>query len=119
MKLIIEGRHSDLLVGDKNGTHIPLIVPKTDDGWKVGTAIDSKDVAFGSNNDAIVSITQYKDTGEYYIAIYMVKDEVPQITDTLDTQFVSYGRGYYAYIPEYNEKYHLLVNGKEIQWSEN
>ncbi len=124
---VIEGENSDFVVGVRNGTRTYLIVPKTENGWKLAAGKDTRKIARSFSEGISVYVYQYKDTQDYFITILDTNGGSSRILDDNHTAFYALAETndalgktyvtYYAYIPGWTSQYRLTVNGVEIQWN--
>lgn len=126
VKLVVDGRNSDFVVGEKNGTREFLIIPKVNNEWKVGVGADVKLVTSGSVKTVFYRVYRAKKTGDFFITIMMEninQSEQISISDIYDSKFTSIesdstlGKKYinfYAYILDFDGEYWIKVNGEEI-----
>lgn len=125
VKLIVNGEETDFIVGFKDDTEIYAIVPKSDDGWKLGTGLDTKRIAQTTVDGILVCVYQYKNLDDYYITVFDTNGGSSEITDNHSTRFQFLDEAnrvlnktfytYYAYIHDYDDQYVLSVNGKTIE----
>ena len=125
-QLIIEGRDSDYIIGSEGDdfTTVTMIVPKTDDGWKMGTGTELKTIYRGFDKNVIFNLYQYKNTNDFYMMIYDLDGVEIEIKDACNSTFYELQEGsaetlssltYYAFIPNYDENYWISVNGEQIE----
>ena len=125
VKLIVDGKKTDFVVGAKGDTDIYAIIPKANSGWKIGMGLDTKRIIQTISDGITIYVYQYKNTNDYYITIFDTKGGSLDITDNRNSKFKyldksnsSLGRmfyTYYAYINEFNDQYALTINGKLIK----
>lgn len=125
-ELVIEGENSDFVVGAKNTTSKFLIVPKTENGWKIGIGLNAKKIIQKISNKNIIYVYQYKNTNDYFLTVFNAKGEKITILDDYGTKFYPLERKteniektyitYYGYISDFNPEYNLMVNGDKIIW---
>lgn len=125
VKLIVNGEKTDLIVGEKGDADVYEIVPKSNNGWKLGMGFDTKRVIQTISDGITIYVYQYRNTNDYYITIFDTNEGSLDITDnhnsdfkyleksnsTLDKTFYTY----YAYIGSFDDKYALTMNGKLIK----
>lgn len=124
VSLIVDGNNSSFIVGKKDTKYTHLIVPKIKSGWGVGFASEMKQINRVISDDIIISVYEYKKTGDIYISVFDVNGDFCDISDQFGTEFVclktenSLSRDiwvYYGYIPEYSAiDYSLHINGEYI-----
>lgn len=127
IKLVVSGNQSDLVVAEKSNSDTHLIVPKTAEGWKLGIGIETTQVFEKVIDGAGIYLYHHKKTGDYYLVIVDTKGKELEITDSSNSEFLELNRenrvlgkefwSYYAYVPNFNNKYWLRING-EIVWSQ-
>ncbi len=125
-EVVIEGTHSDFVVGVHNDTRTYLIVPKTADGWKLATGKDTRRIVRHISDGIVTYVYQYKDTGDYFITILDTNGSPLELSDDNNTNFYALTEEnalgkefvtYYAYIPDWTTQYHLTINGNQIEWN--
>lgn len=125
--LVVEGNYCDFVVDRKNdSTDSHLIIPKTEDGWKIGVGINTKKIAQKHYNGITAIVYQYKNSSDYFITIIDSTEGESMITDDYNTSFYSLERNinsineplivYYAYIPNFNSNYTVTVRGNQISF---
>lgn len=124
IELIIEGDDCDFVVNSQRDTATYLIIPKTAYGWKVGIGSDTKRIVQKTSDGIIVYVYRYKSTEDYFITIFDTNGGESIISDAYNTKFLSLERynnfleknfvTYYAHIPDFDQQYCVIVNGKEI-----
>ncbi|MBQ8447459.1 MAG: hypothetical protein IJX27_00840 [Clostridia bacterium] len=124
IELIVEGTDCDLVVDCKNDAYTCLIIPKNSNGWKIGTGLNTKRIFQKISNGITVYIYQYKNTNDYFITIFDTSGGELEILDSYNTEFEFLKKNnefigkefttYYAYIPNFNSQYCVVVNGYEI-----
>lgn len=124
VKMVVDGKNSDLVVGGNTSHDTYLIVPKSDDGWKVGVSANTKRIMHTLVDGIVICVYQYANTEDYYITIFNSAGGTIEITDSHDSKFVLGEKfeekldktyvTYYAYIQNFNQQYMININGKEI-----
>ena len=124
IELIVEGSTCDFVVDCKRDADTHLIVPKTTNGWKIGLGSNTKKVAQSYSNGVFACVYQYKNSNDYFITIFDVEGGEVAIWDDYNSMFYSLIEyndsreknlfSYYAYIPDYNSKYNVVVNGNKL-----
>ena len=119
VKLVVSGEITDFVVGAKGDVDEYTILPKCDDGWKLGMGFDTKRIHQTVSDGVVVYVYQYKNTDDYYITILDTSGGPLELTDNrnsnfqclehtneaLDTTFYTY----YGYIHDYDDSYALTV----------
>lgn len=124
VKLIVDGKETDFIIGAKGKTNSYAIIPKTDRGWKMSIGIDTKRVVQTMSDGIIIYVYQYKNSDDYYITIMDTNGGSLIITDNNNSTFYALSETnsalnktfytYYASINGINEQYTLTVNGRTI-----
>lgn len=124
VKLVIEGQNSDLVIGGEDDNNVNLIVPKINESWKLGLGKDTKMIYQKHVDGYSIHVYQYKSTSEYYVSVLNTNGGNFKITDEYDSTFYSVSRysdsldetyyTYYAYIPNFQNQYVLILDGAEI-----
>ena len=124
IELIVEGDACDFVIDRKNDADKYLIVPKTADGWKIGTGLNTKRIVQKISNGIVVYVYQYKNTSDYFITILDTNGGELTISDEYNTKFLPLKRSndslektfvtYYAHITDFNSQYSVMVNDSEI-----
>ena len=123
--LVVEGNDCDFIVDSKdNSTYSHLIIPKNEEGWKIGTGINTKIIAQKHYDGITVVVYQYKNTNDYFITIIDTSGNETIISDDYNTKFYSLEQNvnyleksfvsYYAHITDFNLQYSVTVNGNKI-----
>lgn len=125
VKLIVNGEKTDFIVGSKGDTNVYIIVPKSNDGWKLGMGLDTKRIAKTISDGISVYVYQYKNSDDYYISVLDTSGGPSDVTDNRSSKFQCLEKSnsalnetfytYYAYVNDYNDQYVLTVNGKTIK----
>lgn len=128
VKLVVNGEESDFIVGSNGDTEVYTIVPKSNDGWKLGMGLDTKRVVQITSDGISVCVYRYKNSDDYYITVFDTTGGPFDITDNRSTKFQCLDESnsalnktfytYYAYINDYDNQYVLTVNGKTIKTQE-
>ena len=123
--LIVEGDACDFVIDREGTTFNSLMIPKTENGWKIGLDFDRKIVFHTFTAEIDIMVYQYKKTNDFFIEISGRSGETYVITDSYNTEFQTlryesknYEKPiykYYAYIPGYNSQYSVTVNGIKYQ----
>ena len=124
-KLIVDGEKTNFVVGVKGDVNIYAIIPKSDNGWKLGMSFDTKRVIQKISDGVTIYMYQYKNTDDYYITVLDTNGGLSKISDNLGSEFQYLDKSnstlnktfytYYAYINNFNDQYTLTVNDKTIK----
>ncbi len=127
IELVVEGNNCDFIVDRNKDTDTFLIIPKTENGWKIGTGSNMVRVDQKLTDGISVNIYQYKNSNDYFITILDTNGGESKISDNFNTVFYSLERNtdylgktyvtYYAHIPDFNVNYCLDVNGEQITFN--
>ena len=123
-KLVVEGKDSDLVIGEDDDAHIYLIVPKVANGWKIGMWTNTKLISYEMYNSISVDVYQYKNTNDYFVSILDMNGGYSQITDSFQSEFSALEQPmdvlektyvtYYTNIQDFTDEYWVNVNGEKI-----
>lgn len=121
VKLVVYGQESALVIGEDT-EYVYLVIPKGEEGWKIGRGMDLKFISNQYFDGIVVSIYQYKNTKEFYVEVSDIDGKECKVSDNQNSSFEILETGidgknkyrYYAYIYGLNENYVLKVNDKEI-----
>lgn len=123
-KFVVEGKETDFVIGGKENNYVISIIPKSNNGWKIGLGVYTKKLCHKVYNKTSVDLYQYKDSDEYYIVVTTSKNNA-EIKDNRNTRFYYYseeddmfGRSYCAYINDFNNQYTLTINGEEFDFQD-
>ena len=123
IELIVSGDECDFVIDRNNDTFTHSIIPKTENGWKIGIGTDFKSIAQRISNGIVVYVYQYKNTRDYFITILDTNGGKATVSDGYNTEFFSLERynnslekpfvTYYAHITDLNG-YSVTVNDNVI-----
>jgi len=121
---VVEGTVCDFVVAQKGESSSYLMIPKTENGWKIGLGSEMKRVAQNISGDTTLYVYRYKQTNEYFITVHNAYGKAMKITDCYNSVFYALSNdqgesdkptwSYYAYVPGYNAAYYALVDGNTI-----
>ena len=122
--LVVEGDDCDFVVDRKNDGDTYLMIPKTVEGWKIGTGASTRRVVEKLADGIVIYVYQYKDTADYFITVFDTNGGELTLSDAQNTKFYSLQQTndfleqtyttYYAHIPSINPQYSVTVNGYDI-----
>jgi hypothetical protein len=125
IKHVVNGTNCDLVIGDKDGANRYLIIPKTEDGWKVGIGIDTKRIIQKLCNGIVIYVYQYEKTNDYFITVLDTNGGSVDITDRCNSEFYPLKKSnqtigkefvtYYAHISDFDGEYWISINGTKIE----
>lgn len=124
IELVLDGEISTFVSGKKDDiTSSILIIPKDENGWKVGRGIDINST-YIVYEGITINVYQYKDTCDYYFAVSDVGNVKATVTDNRNSSFIeTYNYlettdgtyySYYTYTSEPDSEYTITVNGTNI-----
>lgn len=119
--LIVSGTNTDLVIAkESSSVHNIEIIPKMDDGWKIGLGINMKIVYYFSDGLSI-TIYQHKKSKDCYIEVATKNDGLIELRDSQNSQFFNldvpedeiYGfpTSFFAFIKEPGSDYCVYLNG--------
>lgn len=121
---IVEGNDCDFIIDRRNDGEEYLIIPKTEDGWKIGIGSDTGIAVQKFSEGISIYVYQYQSTCDYFITILDTNGGESTVVDEYNTEFVSFERNndslgkkfvtYYAHIRNLDSEYSVTVNGNEI-----
>jgi len=124
IELIVEGDDCDFIIDCKDDSETYLIIPKTEDGWKIGIGSNTKRIAQKLSNGVVLYVYKYKNTSDYFITILDTNGGESTVSDEYNTKFFSLERyndslgksfvTYYAHITNFNPRYSVTVNDNKI-----
>lgn len=124
IELVVPGEDCDFVVikGD-NITRIYSIIPKTSDGWKVGTGKDVEIVSQRFIKGFSVHVYRYKKTNNYFVTILNSAGGELVLNDTYNSEFQVIERyneqlgesyfTYYAHVIDFDKGYHVDVETED------
>ena len=120
VETVVPGEQCDLVVGiRKDDAYVIELLPKTDEGWKIGTEPISKSIVLLNGNKGVsLRAYRYMDTDEYFIRALIRDGRKAEIMDSENSEFFSTEANgyitYYAHISSFNESSWIGVNGNKI-----
>jgi len=125
VSLVVEGDNCDFVVEQDGGSKSYLIIPKTDEGWKLGIGINTKRIAQKIDNGVAVYVYRYKQTNDYFITVFDTNGGESTVKDNYNSEFLSLEKydetvekkfvTYYAHVSNPDSQYSVTVNGNEIE----
>lgn len=123
VKLVVEGEATDFVIGQKDEVDIYAIIPKSNNGWKIGLGSNIKRIKNIISDDAVINLYQYKNSDDYYIVVLSSNGGELKISDSRNSKFY-YLEGnnesiksfykYYSYVNCFDEDYTITVNNKHF-----
>ena len=121
---VVTGVESAFVIGRHGDTDTNVIVPKSGQAWKLGTAIDMRCVYHNATDGVVLSIYQYKNTRDFYLSVFDTNGGAAVVSDNRASQFKAVEKAnkvlakkfytYYAYLNTYDTAYELTVNNKTM-----
>ena len=122
---IVEGIDTDFVVSfEEANKNNFLIIPKNEDGWKIGRGIDTKFIKVKTIDKYLIQVYRYKNSNDYYI---LVEDSLSKktlsVSDNRDSDVKCLERkitgnrmacAYFIYVNILDEDYKLFVDGQSI-----
>lgn len=122
---IVSGTETSFVIASKNNVNTYKIVPKTQKGWKISSALATKDMFQYFCNGISIHIYRYKNSSDYYIALFDTDGGQINITDNRGSNFISVIQNqsadiepvyhYYACINNMDSEYVITLNGEDIK----
>lgn len=124
VELVVEGDNCEFVVNRENDSNTYLIIPKSNNGWKIGTGLNTKRITQIISDGIVIYVYRYKDTNDYFVTILDTAGGEASISDEYGTKFLSSPKvnnslekvfvTYYAHIPYSELGYSITVNGEKI-----
>ncbi len=86
-ELILEGDSCDFVVDREDGVESYFVIPKTEDGWKVGIGVNLKLIDDKFCDGISVSVFRYKNTEDYFITVCDISGGESIISDGENSEF--------------------------------
>ena len=120
IELIVNGDECDFVViKGENITKIYSIIPKTSDGWKIGTGKDVKTISHGVVDGYFYLVYQYKNTNNYFVRIQSSEGEEItfsnsckssfQVTEQNNKQTGETYFTYYTHVTDFDQGYQIEI----------
>ena len=124
VKLIIDGERSNLIVSEKGDIDNYIIIPQSDEGWKIGIGLKTKKIIQKNLSDIIICVYQYGNSSDYYVTILNINGGRAVITDNRQSNFSETHKvnktlnktfyTYYAYVNNIDVNYSININDIDI-----
>lgn len=125
IELLLEGKNCDFIIVRKRETDVYSMIPKTENGWKIGIGSNLKRVLNYTDNEIDISVFRYKKTSDYFITVLDLNGGEASVSDAYGNVFYSLKTEnryldkplftYFAYVPEFSSDYSLKVDGKTVK----
>lgn len=123
-QLVVEGKETAFVVRQNGAKYDYLIIPKADDGWKIGSGLDTKQVSQTIVDGIAIYVYRYRDSEDYYITVSDTKGGTTVVKDNRNSEFLCLKSAntalnetyctYYAYVADLSDSYSVTVNGQTI-----
>lgn len=124
IELIVNGDGCDfVVVKGKNNEKIYSIIPKTSDGWKIGTGKDVEMISHGVVDGFFYSVYQYKKTNNYFVRISNYDGDEITFSDTFKSDFQTieqYNKQleksiftYYTHVTDFDQGYYIEIESED------
>ncbi len=124
VELVVEGQETTMVIAQNGDADIWTVLPKSDNGWKLGVGKNLKTVVEKVSSDIVIYVSQYRNTEEYYIRVLNTNGGELKISDNQNSTFQCLIRfnelvnktfsKYYSCIHNFDETYVLTVDGNPI-----
>ena len=116
---IVEGKDSALILYINNGTISQSIIPKTKNGWKIGTYFSYEGVLTKDWKYNTIVIYRCKNSSDFYVFVSdPLAKKFEDISDNKDSSFYHYSNeSYYSYVYGIDKDYTLTINGEKITFN--
>ena len=124
----VDGENSNMILANEDATTtIYDIIPKSQDGWKIGNTFSTTEIVLKSYcNDSSIIVYNYKNSNDYYIILYQslveANKNLSSITDNVNTEFNNFSKNventdtkdiiYYGYTNKFTDSYRITIDGK-------
>ncbi len=129
IKTTVYGDESAMVIAEKGeNAYSILFVPESENGWNIGNNLYAKSVCHKTHNKIIIDVKKYSNTADYYIVVKDIGSQINKITDSNNSEFVSFNSNasesenqitfYYTSIQNFNEQYWVEINSERINLGE-
>lgn len=127
-QLVVEGKDTAFVVWQNDINYDYLIIPKAEDGWKIGSGSDTKQISQTIVDGIVIYVYRYRDSEDYYITVLDTKGGTSVVKDNQNSEFFCLKKAntalneiyctYYAYVADLSDSYSVTVNGETIVLNE-
>lgn len=116
----IDGNESTFMIDRSEYADTHLIIPKSEDGWKIGLGSDTECVYWDSIDSKTITIYQYKNSDDYYLFVQTINTEKVEVKDSCNSEFFKLEAGgvyfstYCTYLPKPEKQYWLSINDIQV-----
>lgn len=124
VRLVVNGKECDLVVGQKGDADVYHIFPKTAEGSKLATGFDTQTDTVKIVKGAQICVYRYKDTDDYFVTVLDTEGGAADISDVQGSVFLPLEREnavldktfvtYYASVTRPSSDYWLCINGEIV-----
>ncbi|MFR0823387.1 MAG: hypothetical protein ACLU84_01070 [Clostridia bacterium] len=126
----INGNNSTMVVySTNNNTYSYAVIPKNNNGWKIGTSFSLKKILQENYGSKIITIYKYQNSDDYYVIIadpiVNKEDNFADIYDNQNSVFNHITNDlsntnkksiiYYAYVNKLEKNYLININSKALE----
>lgn len=126
---VVYGEESAMVIAQKDqNSYNVRYTPKSEDGWKIGNALNVKSVYCESKDGFIIDVKRYGKTTDYYIEVKSIGKQIEKITDSENSEFISVGKSendadseiviYYTAVQNFSNQYWIEIDGEKISFGE-
>ena len=116
----IDGNESTFMIDRSESVDTHLIIPKSEDGWKIGLGSDT--VCFYNKiiDDKIITVYRFKNSDDYYLFVQTVNTKNVEVKDSRNSEFFKleessiYFSTYCTYLPKPEKQYWLSINDIQV-----
>ncbi len=124
---VVYGEESAMIIAQKDQNSYNIrYAPKSEDGWKIGNALNVKSVYYKSYDNYTIDVKKYGKTTDYYVEVKGIGKPIEKITDSENSEFISVGKAendtdsefvlYYTAVQNFNNQYWIEINGEKISF---
>lgn len=124
VKIVVEGKTTDFVIGKNKNIYNPAIVPKSQAGWKIGMPLETKTVKNIFEEGYAIEVYRYSNTDEYYLSVFNAQGNKCEISDSISSKYYEIQDRdnlfqeplfhYYSYLENYSGQFSLFVNDSTI-----
>ncbi len=120
IKTVVEGEESALVIYENEDSFSSIVLPKTDDGYKIGTFFSHSTLSKTTTLNAMITVDQASGTQDYYVEVSPTKNNFPvEVSDNRDSVFEIYisenetttNLYHYVYVKDLDESYQIIIDG--------
>lgn len=121
LAVVVEGKDSALVVGQKKDKIIESIIPRVNDGWKISSVLQEKTLLQAFDESYIIYTYYTNENSDIYVRITNTTGKPIDISDNNNSVYVCLDGDemsddsistYYAFINRSQESVEIYINGK-------